>query len=55
MIQERKTKLEKCFNILINEPNMRGSHEMKQFIKACKFGDRVKRAFSAKNYSEATR
>jgi hypothetical protein len=46
MIEERRSMLEKFFNIVINEPFTRGSKDIKNFVRYCKLGDGFRRTFS---------
>jgi len=54
MIEERKLTLQKFFSIMINDPFARGTKEMKNFIKACKSGQRINRSLSCKNTISTT-
>lgn len=46
--------LEKYFNVLLNDPFTRGSKYMKKFVKLCKYGDKYKRTYSARKYTDVS-
>ena len=46
MIEERRSMLEKYFNIIINDPFIRGCTDVKNFIKTCKKGNVERRVYS---------
>ena len=51
LIEERKTKLENYFGIVVNDPFTRGHTSMKKFIRLCKLEEKLQRP---KSYDKRT-